>query len=269
MAAPSGSSTPTTRCARPALGATSPCVELPGYAPPEWLEDEAGRRAASRPRIESRVLRAHASRAPLVASGRPRAQPAARRPRRAGVRGALVARDAPRAGCRRCARLCSRRSSGTRSTPPRRATRGRSRTRSCPSLGDASVRIGMGASLGALALLHAHRRHPETFDALFLQSGSFFRRARPPRALVPALRPHLALRRHDARPRPAERPIPVTITCGTVEENLASKRAMFEALRRQGYDVRFPGVPRRPQLGRVARLLPPAPAPAHPKDVRT
>ena len=36
-------------------------------------------------------------------------------------------------------------------------------------------RIGMGASLGALAMLHAHIRHPKAFDGLFLQSGSFFR----------------------------------------------------------------------------------------------
>ena len=32
----------------------------------------------------------------------------------------------------------------------------------------------IGASLGALALLYAQRRHPGTFGALFLQSGSFF-----------------------------------------------------------------------------------------------
>jgi enterochelin esterase family protein len=32
----------------------------------------------------------------------------------------------------------------------------------------------MGASLGALAALHAEWRHPGTFDGLFLQSGSFF-----------------------------------------------------------------------------------------------
>src|SRR6185437_2515232 len=37
------------------------------------------------------------------------------------------------------------------------------------------LRIGMGASLGALAMLHAHIRHPKTFDGLLLQSGSFFR----------------------------------------------------------------------------------------------
>src|SRR5919107_1713633 len=34
---------------------------------------------------------------------------------------------------------------------------------------------GLGASLGALALLHARWLHPGAFGALMLQSGSFFR----------------------------------------------------------------------------------------------
>ena len=34
-------------------------------------------------------------------------------------------------------------------------------------------------------------------------------------------------------------PIPVTITCGTVEENLANNRAVAAALAGQGYDVRL------------------------------
>ncbi len=37
-----------------------------------------------------------------------------------------------------------------------------------------SRRIGMGTSLGGLAMLHAYCRYPDSFDALFLQSGSFF-----------------------------------------------------------------------------------------------
>ena len=37
-----------------------------------------------------------------------------------------------------------------------------------------SARIGTGASPGGLAMLHAHCRDPDAFDALFLQSGSFF-----------------------------------------------------------------------------------------------
>ncbi len=43
-----------------------------------------------------------------------------------------------------------------------------------PGLPPTTARVGVGASLGALAMLHAHRRHPGTFDALLLQSGSFF-----------------------------------------------------------------------------------------------
>src|SRR3954453_1075907 len=34
--------------------------------------------------------------------------------------------------------------------------------------------VGMGASLGALAMLHAQRRCADAFGGLFLQSGSFF-----------------------------------------------------------------------------------------------
>ncbi len=37
-----------------------------------------------------------------------------------------------------------------------------------------SARVGMGTSLGALAMLHAQLRYPDAFDALFLQSGSCF-----------------------------------------------------------------------------------------------
>lgn len=47
-----------------------------------------------------------------------------------------------------------------------------------PALAEAApstVRIGAGASLGALAMLHAHRSCPGMFDGLLLlQSGSFF-----------------------------------------------------------------------------------------------
>ena len=64
-----------------------------------------------------------------------------------------------------------------------------------PALPSAPVRIGLGASLGALALFHAHRRYPDSFDALFLQSGSFFRRAESYERMLPALRADRALRR--------------------------------------------------------------------------
>ena len=34
-------------------------------------------------------------------------------------------------------------------------------------------------------------------------------------------------------------PIPIALTCGTVEENLGANRAMGRALAAQGYDVRL------------------------------
>ena len=43
-----------------------------------------------------------------------------------------------------------------------------------PALPAATARIGVGVSLGALAMLHAHRLHVGAFDGLLLQSGSFF-----------------------------------------------------------------------------------------------
>ena len=101
------------------------------------------------------------------------------------------------------------------------------------------TRIGMGASLGALAMLHAQRRHPKCFDGLFLQSGSFFRRRwdseesgfgryqRITRFVGTVLR--------DAS---AERPVPVTLTCGTSEENRQNNHAMAAALANQGYATR-------------------------------
>ncbi len=102
------------------------------------------------------------------------------------------------------------------------------------------MRVGMGASLGALALLHAHRRHPELFGGLFLQSASFFR-ARTDRQESDFPRFERISRFVGRVLRGLEEPDPidVTITCGTVEENLANNRAVARALREQGYEVRF------------------------------
>lgn len=107
-----------------------------------------------------------------------------------------------------------------------------------PQLPPAPVRVGVGASLGALALFHAHRRHPETFDALFLQSGSFFRRAESYEKWFPRYERIARFVGGVHRNRP-ERTIPVVLTCGTVEENLAANRALEETLRARGYDARL------------------------------
>ena len=98
--------------------------------------------------------------------------------------------------------------------------------------------IGMGASLGALAMLHAHRGHAGAFDALFLQSGSFFHAApRRPRAPLQPLRPRRAGRRHGAAregpPRPRARGAHLRSHRGERREQPHhGARA-----RRQGYDV--------------------------------
>jgi len=107
-----------------------------------------------------------------------------------------------------------------------------------------SVVVGMGASLGAFAMLHAQRRHPTTFDALFLQSGSFF---------------HPRLDAHERRFSHYDRivrsvdgtlragghrsPVPVVMTCGRIEENIANNRMMARALAAQGYDVALRELP--------------------------
>jgi enterochelin esterase-like enzyme len=99
-----------------------------------------------------------------------------------------------------------------------------------------TTRIGLGASLGGLALLHAHRRHPHLFSALVLQSGSFFQRELD-------VHEHRFSRfeRIDAFVREVAttpgRPIPVMLTCGSAEENLANNQAMERVLRAQGYAV--------------------------------
>jgi enterochelin esterase family protein len=97
-------------------------------------------------------------------------------------------------------------------------------------------RIGMGASLGALAMLHAHRRHPKTFDGLLLQSGSFFRqRSDKYESGFPRYRRITRFVGTVLRGVDVERTIPVAITCGTGEENRANNEAVAAALTEQGY----------------------------------
>ena len=101
-------------------------------------------------------------------------------------------------------------------------------------------RVGAGASLGALAMLHAHRTSPASFGGLFLQSGSFFRqRFDKQESGFPRFR---RITRFVGRVYAAadwSHPIRVTMTCGTVEENLHNNEAMYEALHSQGYEVVF------------------------------
>jgi enterochelin esterase family protein len=100
--------------------------------------------------------------------------------------------------------------------------------------------VGMGASLGALAMLHVHRSRPSAFAGLFLQSSSFFRqRYDRQESGCPRFRRITRFVGEVLNASSAARPIPVTLTCGAVEENLANNRAVSRALRRQGYEARL------------------------------
>jgi enterochelin esterase-like enzyme len=107
-----------------------------------------------------------------------------------------------------------------------------------PALRPAAPPVGLGASLGALALLHAHRSHPGSFGGLVLQSGSFFQPATDPwEESHPRFGPITRFVRRVLTARQHSDPVPVAITCGTAEENLANNTALRNALARQGYDA--------------------------------
>ncbi len=96
----------------------------------------------------------------------------------------------------------------------------------------------LGASLGALAGVHAHFRNPGLFGGLFVQSGSFFRRrfdsheSRFRRfARITRFVGHVHGRSGFASP------IPTVVTCGAVEENLENNHAFAVALQRRGWPV--------------------------------
>ena len=89
----------------------------------------------------------------------------------------------------------------------------------------------IGASLGALALLHAEVRSPGTFGALFLQSGSFFMpRYDDHESGFPYY--HRVVGFVSEVHRLGYRsPVPATLTCGAAEENIHNNRAMARTLR--------------------------------------
>jgi enterochelin esterase-like enzyme len=109
-----------------------------------------------------------------------------------------------------------------------------------------STRIGMGPSLGALAMLHAHCRYPGSFDALFLQSGSFFTpdtdsQDRPfPHfrrivGFVGRVLDGAVVDGAVADGSLAGRPVPVSLTCGAIEWNAPNNAVMAAALTGHGY----------------------------------
>lgn len=99
-----------------------------------------------------------------------------------------------------------------------------------------NARIGMGASLGGLAVLHAQRRFADSFDGLFLQSASFFH----PRYDAHERRfgRYARITRFVGDVLAAESTaweVPVVLTCGAIEENLENNRLVSRALSAQGH----------------------------------
>jgi enterochelin esterase-like enzyme len=112
-----------------------------------------------------------------------------------------------------------------------------------------SVRIGMGTSLGGLAMLHAHCYDPGAFAGLFLQSGSFFWPRFDgheswfgyyPRIVAFVGGVHSAGRPGGDLPG---RPVPTVLTCGVIEENLPNNRLMEQSLRKLQYPVELRELP--------------------------
>ncbi len=107
-----------------------------------------------------------------------------------------------------------------------------------------SARIGMGTSLGGLAMLHAQCRYPDAFDALFLQSGSFFtpRSDSQERCFAHYRRVVAFVAGVHAGGLP-DRPVPAVLTCGAIEENLENNRLMTRTLLGRGYPAALHEVP--------------------------
>jgi len=105
--------------------------------------------------------------------------------------------------------------------------------------------VGMGASLGGLAMLHAQRALPGLFGGLFLQSASFLTVELDPQengrfAKFAEVSSYVA--RVLAEGTPAET-VPVALTCGLAEENLANNRQMAATLTAHGYPAHLSEVP--------------------------
>jgi enterochelin esterase-like enzyme len=99
-----------------------------------------------------------------------------------------------------------------------------------------SHRIGMGTSLGGLAMLHAYCRYPDSFDALFLQSGSFFTPALDSQERrFPHYRRIIGFTADVHGGGLPARPVRVALTCGAAEENAANNRLMAGLLRAHDY----------------------------------
>jgi enterochelin esterase-like enzyme/GNAT superfamily N-acetyltransferase len=107
-----------------------------------------------------------------------------------------------------------------------------------------AVPVGMGASLGGLAMLQAQRTWPGAFAGLFLQSGSFFvPRFDRHESRFPRYGRIVRFVRRVLRTATFPEPVPVAMTCGAEEENVFNNRLMASALGAQGYAADLVEVP--------------------------
>ncbi|MGP0034026.1 MAG: alpha/beta hydrolase [Solirubrobacteraceae bacterium] len=104
--------------------------------------------------------------------------------------------------------------------------------------------VGMGTSLGALAMLQAQRTWSGTFAGLFLQSGSFFiPRFDRNESAFPRYRRIVRFVGGVLRATACSEPVPASMTCGIEEENIRNNRLMVAALGAQGYAATLAEVP--------------------------
>ena len=104
--------------------------------------------------------------------------------------------------------------------------------------------IGMGASLGGLAMLHAQRALPGLFGGLFLQSASFLTVDLDPQEQHRFSRfGQVSVYVADVLRTVPHETVPVVMTCGLAEENLANNRQMAAKLAKQGYAIELVEVP--------------------------
>jgi enterochelin esterase family protein len=94
----------------------------------------------------------------------------------------------------------------------------------------------LGASLGALAGLHAQFLHG-VFGGLFLQSGSFFQRRFDEHESRFGRFGRITRFVGQVRGRRSAPPVPTVLTCGTAEENLANNETLAAALVARGWPV--------------------------------
>jgi enterochelin esterase-like enzyme len=107
-----------------------------------------------------------------------------------------------------------------------------------PLESEPAARCLMGASLGAVASLHAAWRHPATFGRLLLQSGSFVFTDIGANRRGPVFEPVVAfMNSFRANPgRPAER---LYLSCGIYESLIYENRSLVPLLQQQRMQVRY------------------------------